>query len=98
MQSFTDYVIVLLTSGFVAALVGLYRARGQNKVDSASAWKMLLEQMQARILDQKAENEELKNEVAERDGYIEKVIKIMYAKGIEVPTYVFRRRYATKKE
>jgi hypothetical protein len=95
-QSFTDYVIVLLTSGFVAALVGLYRARGQNKVDSASAWKMLLEQMQTRVLEQQAENEELKNELAERDGYIEKVIKIMHAKGIEVPTYVFRRRYQSK--
>ena len=100
-----DYLLALLTGGLLTAAIALYRARSQNRVEQSSselnqatAWKTLLEQMQERVLDQQKEINTLEQEIAERNGYIEKVIKLLNQNGIETPTYVFRRRYKTTKK
>jgi hypothetical protein len=54
--------------------------------------------MQERVLDQQKEISTFEQEIAERNGYIEKVIKLLNQNGIETPTYVFRRRYKTAKK
>ncbi len=76
----------------MSALVQLYRARAQNNLDQAQAWKTLLDQMQSRVLESQKEVDKLEQEVAERDGYIRKVTDILQSNGLETPTYVFRRR------
>jgi uncharacterized protein HemX len=93
-----DRIIALLAGGLFAAVVALYRARAQNRVDKATetltaakAWEVLLAQMQNRILEQQREIDELIDQVAEKDGYIKKVTKIMSEAGHEIPTYVFRK-------
>jgi hypothetical protein len=40
----------------------------------------------------------LQLEISERNGYIEKVIKMLSQHGIETPTYVFRHRYKSSKD
>ena len=99
LERIIDALIAILSGGLTVALVSLYRARAQNRVDGsteslnqANAWKILLEQMQDRLMDQQKEISELEQEIAERDGYIEKVISLLNKNGIETPTYVFRRR------
>jgi hypothetical protein len=98
-----DTLIKVLAGGLLAAVVSLYRARAQNKVDQATetltaakAWETLLLQMQNRVIEQQREIDELAEEVAEKDGYIQKVVKIMYEKGLEIPTYVFRKHFTRK--
>ena len=93
-----DILLAALGGGFLTAIVSFYRARAQNSLDSAQAWRTLLEQQQARVIDQQIEIDNLKLEIAERDGYIEKVIKLLSLHHLETPTYVFRRRYKSSKE
>ncbi len=84
--------------GLLTAIVAFYRARAQNGLDQAQAWKTLLEQMQSRVVDQQKEIDALELEIAERDGYIHKVIGLLSKNGLETPTYVFRRRYEPKRK
>lgn len=100
-----DNIIALVTGGLLTAVIALYRARSQNIVDKstsemnqAMAWKTLMVQMQERVVDQQKEIDNLEQEIAERDGYIEKVIALLHRYHIETPTYVFRRRYETKEK
>jgi CRISPR/Cas system CMR-associated protein Cmr5 small subunit len=93
----------MLTGGLLAAVVALYRAKAQNRVDRATegltqakAWETLLLQMQNRIIEQQREIDDLAEEVAEKDGYIQKIVKIMSARGLEIPTYVFRKHFTRK--
>lgn len=86
------FLAVLGGSG-LTAIVTFYRARAQNNLDQAQAWKTLLEQMQSRVVEAQKEIDGLQLEIAERDGYIQKVIAILSRNGIETPTYVFRHRY-----
>lgn len=95
-----DYLLAVITGGLLTVALGLYRARAQNRTDQsvsdlnqATAWKTLLIQMQDRVLDQQKELDGLELEIAERDGYIHKVLAILHQHHIEAPTYVFRRRY-----
>lgn len=100
-----DYLLAVITGGLLTALIALYRARAQNNADKsisdlnqATAWKTLLDQMQERVISQQKEIDGLEIEIAERDGYIQKVLAILRQRGIETPTYVFRRRYEAEKK
>jgi Flp pilus assembly pilin Flp len=98
LDRFIEIVLAALGGGTLAALVSFYRARAQNGLDQAQAWKTLLEQMQSRLLEQQKEIDSLALEIAEKDGYIQKVIRLLDKAGMEIPTYVFRHRYKVKKE
>jgi hypothetical protein len=93
-----EIVLAVLGGSALTAVVTLYRARAQNNLDQAQAWKTLLEQMQSRVVDQQKEIDGLELEIAERDGYIHKVIGLLNKNGLETPTYVFRRRYDTERK
>lgn len=88
-----EIFMAALSGGLLTAIVAFYRARAQNNLDQAQAWRTLLEQMQSRVVDQQKEIDGLELEIAERDGYIHKVIGLLNKNGLETPTYVFRRRY-----
>lgn len=88
-----ELLIAALGGGLLSALVSFYRARAQNGLDAAQAWKTLLDQMQERVLEQQKQIDDLEQEIAERDGYIRKVIDLLSKNGLEVPTYIFRRKY-----
>jgi hypothetical protein len=88
-----EIFMAALGGGLLTAIVAFYRARAQNGLDQAQAWKTLLEQMQSRVVDQQKEIDGLELEVAEREGYIHKVIGLLNKNNLETPTYVFRRRH-----
>jgi hypothetical protein len=91
-----DLFLAFLGGGSLAALVSLYRAKAQNGLDQAQAWKTLLEQMQNRILNQQIEIDDLKIEILEKSGYIEKLARLLMRASIEVPTYTIRHRTKDK--
>ena len=100
-----DLFLALITGGVAAALVSLYRARAQNRVDKsteiltqAKVWESVLQQQQKRIEAQQREIDDLGEEVLEKNGYIQVITKVMSAKGIEIPTYRFRRHYRSIEE
>jgi hypothetical protein len=68
-----DTLIKVLAGGLLAAVVSLYRARAQNKVDQATetltaakAWETLLLQMQNRVIEQQREIDELAEATSRR--------------------------------
>lgn len=84
--------LAFLGGGSLAAVVSLYRAKSQNDLDQAQAWKTLVEQLQNRLMQSQEEIDSLKIELSEKTGYIEKLSALLTRHGIEIPTYTTRHR------
>ena len=102
-EQLLNLLVVLFGGNLVANLVSIFRARAQNSVDKSTGeltqtkvWESLLLQQQHRIEAQQREIDDLGEEVLEKDGYIKVIVKMMYEKGFEIPTYRFRRHYKSK--